>query len=98
MCVTVCMHVPAIVGAHIHISVCLLKLLSPLNLGDVTKTPGICLVGNQSYIGFSVFRAESKPPEIRLRKAAPVEQIGKGLINSGEIIKALESQWAWPVL
>lgn len=33
-------------------------------------------------------RAESKPPEIQLRKAVPVVQIGKGLINSGEIIEA----------
>lgn len=100
MCVTVCMHVPASVDACVHISVCLLKacLLSPLNLGDVTQIPGISLVGNQLYIGFFVSRAESKPPEIWLRKAVPVEQIGKGLISSGEIIKALERQWAWPAL
>lgn len=43
-------------------------------------------------------RAESKPPEIQLTKVLPVVQIGKGLMNSGEIIEALERQWAWPVL
>lgn len=43
-------------------------------------------------------RAESKSPEIQLRKAVPVVQIGKGLISSGEIIEALERQWVWPVL
>lgn len=43
-------------------------------------------------------RAESKPPEIQLTKAVPVVQIDKVLMNSGEIIEALERQWAWPVL
>ena len=55
------MHVPASVDARVHISVRLLKLLSPLNLGGVTRTPGICLVGSHSHIEFSVSRAESKP-------------------------------------
>lgn len=64
---TVCMHVPASVAASINFSVCLLKL--PLNLGDVTKTPGTCLVGSQSHLGFSVSRPESRPPEVHLRKA-----------------------------
>lgn len=45
-----------------------------------------------------MFRAESKPPEIQLTKAVFVVQIGKGLLNSGEIIEALERQCAWPVL
>lgn len=43
-------------------------------------------------------RAESKPPEIQLRKALPVVHIGKGLISSEELIEALERQWVWPVL
>lgn len=71
---TVCMHVPASVAASINFSVCLLKLLSPLNLGDVTKTPGTCLAGSQSHLGFSVSRAESKPPEVHLRKAVPLSR------------------------
>lgn len=94
----VCMRVPASVDARVHISVCLLKLLSPLNPGDVPKIPGICLVCNQSYIGFSVSGAESKPQEIQLRTAVPVKQKGKGFLRSGGIIKALERQWAWLVL
>lgn len=69
MCVTECMHVLASVVASVNFSVCLLKLLSPLSLGDVTKTSGTCLVGSQSHLGFSVSRAESKPPEVHLRKA-----------------------------
>jgi len=58
----------ASLDAYVHISVCLLKLFSSLSLGDVTKTLGICLLGDQSYIGFSVSRAEGKPPEIQLRR------------------------------
>lgn len=64
---TVCTRVQAGADAHAHTAVWLLKLLSPFKLGDVAKTPGICLVGNQPCTGFSVSRAEMKPPEIQLR-------------------------------
>lgn len=89
---------PVSVDVHVHFSICLLQLLSPLNLGDATKTPRICLVGNQPYIRFSVSMAESKTPETELRKAVPAKQTGKRLVTSGEQMKSLERQWAWPVL
>lgn len=89
---------PVSIDVQVHFSVCLLQLLRPLNLGDVTTTPGICLVGKQPYIRFYISKAENKTPETELRKAVPAKQAGKRLVNSGEKIKSLKRQLAWPVL